>query len=190
MLSDEQKKAVREKYALPQKFILNVGTIEERKNLALIAKAMPHIISDVNLVVVGKQKKYYKQVHKFLKANKLADKVLFLDKIDFADLPAIYQLAELFIYPSRYEGFGIPILEALNCGTPVIAAKGSCLEEAGGPGSIYVGTDDEVDLAFQINTLLLDADMRAKMVEKGHHHAKNFDDAKLAAQLNKIYTHA
>jgi glycosyltransferase involved in cell wall biosynthesis len=188
--TDEQKKTVAAKYSLPEKFILNVGTIEERKNLMLVAKAMPHIISDITLVVVGKHKKYYKQVHQFLKENNLKHKAFFLDKVDFEDLPAIYQMAALFIYPSRYEGFGIPVLEALNCGTPVIAAKGSCLEEAGGPGSIYVGTDDEQELALQVNKVLTDEKLREKMIEEGFKHVKIFDDAKLAEQLNKIYQHA
>lgn len=188
--TDEQKKQAGKKYDLPKKYILNVGTIEERKNLALIAKALPYIKTDIPLVVVGKQKKYFKQVKKFLEENKLQKKTIFLDKVDFADLPAIYQMASLFIYPSRYEGFGIPVLEAIVSGIPVIAAKGSCLEEAGGPGSIYIGPDDEQELAKQVDIILNDDTLRDKMIEKGHAHAKLFDDDKLADQLEKIYKNA
>jgi glycosyltransferase involved in cell wall biosynthesis len=142
------------------------------------------------LVVVGKQKKYFKEVNEFLKDNDLKKRVLFLDKVDFADLPAIYQIASLFIYPSRYEGFGIPVLEAVVSGTPVIAAKGSCLEEAGGPDSVYVGPDDEQELATQIDNIMGDEALQVKMIEKGHAYAQKFADDKLAAQLEKIYKNA
>jgi len=188
--SDEQKKQVIKKYDLPEKFILNVGTIEERKNLLLIAKALPHIKNDIPLVVVGKQKKYFKEVNEFLKDNSLKKRVIFLDKVDFVDLPAIYQMASLFIYPSRYEGFGIPVLEAIVNGTPVIAAKGSCLEEAGGPDSIYVGPDDEQELSIQVDKILSDDALQTKMIEKGYAYAQKFAGDKLAAQLEKIYKNA
>lgn len=188
--SDEQKKLVAKKYDLPEKYILNVGTIEERKNLMLIAKALPYIKNDIPLVVVGRQKKYFKQVNQFLKDNDLKKRVIFLDKVDFADLPAIYQMASLFIYPSRYEGFGIPVLEAIVSGTPVIAAKGSCLEEAGGPDSFYVGPDDEQELAAKVDNILADEALQCKMIEKGYTYAKKFADDKLAAQLEKIYKNA
>lgn len=188
--TDDQKKQVSKKYDLPKKYMLSVGTIEERKNLALIAKALPYIKNYIPLVVVGKQKKYFKQVNKILKENGLKERVLFLDKVDFEDLPAIYQMASVFIYPSRYEGFGIPVLEAVISGTPVIASKGSCLEEAGGPGSVYIGPDDEQELAKQVDIILADDDLRNKMIEKGHAYAQQFDDDKLAAQLEKIYKNA
>jgi len=188
--TDEQRKQASKKYQLPEKFILNVGTIEERKNLMLIAKALLYIKNDITLVVVGRQKKYFKQVNQFLKDNNLKKRVIFLDKVDFADLPAIYQMASLFIYPSRYEGFGIPVLEAIVSGTPVIAAKGSCLEEAGGPDSVYVGPDDEQELATQVDNILADDASQWKMIEKGYTYAKKFTDDKLAAQLEKIYKNA
>jgi len=186
----EQRKQVAKKYDLPEKYLLNIGTIEERKNLLLIAKALPYIKNDIPLVVVGKQKKYFKEVNGFLKENNLKKRVIFLDKVDFADLPAIYQMASLFIYPSRYEGFGIPVLEAIVSGTPVIAAKGSCLEEAGGPDSVYVGPDDEQELAMQVDHILADDVLQSKMIEKGHAYAQKFADDKLAAQLEKIYKNA
>src|ERR1700744_4947649 len=169
--SDGQKQQVSKKYNLPEKYILNVGTIEERKNLMLIAKALPHMDTDIPLVVVGKQKKYFKQVNKFVEENKLSKRVILLDKVDFADLPAIYQMASVFIYPSRYEGFGIPVLEAVVSGTPVIAAKGSCLEEAGGPHSIYVWADDEQEMAQKIDIILNNEDLRNTMIIKGREYA-------------------
>ncbi|WP_461451509.1 glycosyltransferase family 4 protein [Mucilaginibacter sp.] len=183
--SAEQKKIVAEKYNLPVDFILSVGTIEERKNLLLLVKALPAV--DIPLVVVGKPTKYLKAVKSYLSANDLNHRVFFLHDVAFADLPAIYQLAKVFVYPSRYEGFGIPVLEAITSGTPVIAAKGSCLEEAGGSGSIYVEPDNHTDLADKLNAVINTGQLREKMIAKGKEYSLNFEDAKLANQLTQLY---
>lgn len=184
--SAEKKKTVIAKYYLPEKFILAVGTIEERKNLLLLAKALKHI-DNIPLVVVGKPTDYLKVVKQYLADNHLSERVIFLHQVGFADLPAIYQLASIFIYPSRYEGFGIPVLEALNSRVPVVAATGSCLEEAGGPASLYVNPDDETDLAEKINRVLSDNTLAQNMITQGLQHTANFNDEKLAAQLMTVY---
>jgi glycosyltransferase involved in cell wall biosynthesis len=181
-----QKSAVKEKYNLPDSFILSVGTIEERKNLLLTAKALKKV-NDIKLVVVGKETKYTEQVKAYLTANNLNHRVIFLKDVTFAELPAVYQLASVFVYPSRYEGFGIPILEALNSGTPVISATGSCLEEAGGPDSLYVNPDDDTGLAEKLNMVLNDDDLRQNMITKGRAYAANFTDDKLSRQLMQLY---
>jgi glycosyltransferase involved in cell wall biosynthesis len=183
----EQKTAVQSKYNLPAKFLLSVGTIEERKNLLLIAKALKNIQNDIPLVVIGKTTKYTDQVNAYLAANNLTNRVIFLKDVTFDELPAIYQLASIFIYPSRYEGFGIPILEALNSGTPVIAATGSCLEDAGGPDSIYINPDDAMALAEKVNLIFADDKLRQAMITKGLEYAANFYDHKLALQLQQLY---
>ncbi|WP_158991578.1 glycosyltransferase family 1 protein [Mucilaginibacter sp. L196] len=185
--SAEQKKAVAEKYNLPADFILSVGTIEERKNLLLLVKALPTIENEIPLVVVGKSTKYLKLVKEYLSTNNLSNRVIFLHGVEFADLPAIYQLAKIFVYPSRYEGFGIPVLEAITCGTPVIAAKGSCLEEAGGDSSAYVDPNDPIDLADKLNAVISNEQLRKKMITKGKEYSLNFEDAKLANQLMQLY---
>ena len=97
-----------------------------------------------------------------------------LSGVPFSDLPALYQLATLFVYPSRFEGFGIPLLEALCSGTPVIGCTGSCLEEAGGPSSLYVSPDDSAALADAIQRVLTDEDLRTKMIADGHCYSKKF----------------
>jgi glycosyltransferase involved in cell wall biosynthesis len=181
-----QKSAVKEKYNLPDSFILSVGTIEERKNLLLTVKALKKT-DDIKLVVVGKETKYTEQVKAYLTANNLNHRVIFLKDVTFAELPAVYQLASVFVYPSRYEGFGIPVLEALNSGTPVIAATGSCLEEAGGPSSLYVNPDDEAGLAEKLNRVLGDDGLRQNMITKGCAYAANFTDDKLSRQLMQLY---
>jgi glycosyltransferase involved in cell wall biosynthesis len=191
--SDKQKAAVKQKYSLPDIFILSVGTIEERKNLLLLAKALLHVKTNIPVVVVGKATVYIDEVKAFLAANHLTNRLLFKHGVNFDDLPAVYQSASLFVYPSRYEGFGIPVLEALVSSVPVIAATGSCLEEAGGNYSRYVGPDDERGLAKQIDEVLNDAALRRQMITEGLNYAQRFEDRNLAAQLMNIYqqiTHA
>ncbi len=143
--------------------------------------------NNIPLVVGGKPTKYFDPVKQFISAPYLPDRVVFLHGVEFADLPAIYQLAKMFVYPSRYEGFGIPVLEAITSGTPVIAATGSCLEEAGGPDTLYVDPDDATDLTEKISSLIDDELLRKKMIIKGREYSLNFEDAKLADQLMRLY---
>jgi glycosyltransferase involved in cell wall biosynthesis len=186
MVSDEDKFQIRKKYNLPKNYLLNVGTIEERKNLILTVKALKEL-KDIHLVVIGKETPYVNKVKDYVKNNGLINRVHFLKNTVQTDLPGIYQQAEIFIYPSRFEGFGIPIIEALHSGVPVIAAKGSCLEEAGGMGSIYVDPDDNIHLAAQIGLLLADQTKKQRMISEGYEHLKNLEDEKIAKQLMTLY---
>jgi len=183
----DKKNEVREKYLLPAKYILNVGTIEQRKNLLLIIRAMPAVPTDVMLVVVGKKQSYAQQVITEINRLNLQDRVIFLKDIPFADLPAIYQLAAAFVYPSFYEGFGIPIIEAMYGEVPVIAATGSCLEEAGGPDSLYIDPNNAAELATAINSVLLNPGLAKHMKTKGLIYVQKFNAASLAAQLLDSY---
>ena len=185
--SEQEKQVVLKKYELPAEFILSVGTIEERKNLLQLVNALPGLNDDIKLVVVGRQTKYAEKVKQAIDKHKLNERVIFLDSVSHAELPAIYQSAKIFVYPSRYEGFGIPVLEALYSGVPVIAASGSCLEEAGGPNSQYAGPDDIKMLAEKLNLVLGDSALRQKMIAKGKEYSANFDDQKLAGQMFDIY---
>jgi glycosyltransferase involved in cell wall biosynthesis len=185
--SDAQRALIRKKYNLPKRYLLTVGTIEERKNLLLVVKSLLHAKSSIPLIVVGKPTKYTEDVKAFIDTHNLNSRVVFLHDVTFDELPALYQLATVFVYPSRYEGFGIPILEALNSGTPVIAATGSCLEEAGGPHSLYVNPDDEQELAQKINRVWNTPALRQQMITKGFDYARNFEDEKLASQLLNLY---
>lgn len=185
-ISADIRADVSRKYGLPQDFLLQVGTIEERKNLLLSIKALPFIPLSYKLVVVGKKTKYFDEVCAEIDRLQLRERVLILDTMMFNDLPAVYQQSKIFLYPSRYEGFGIPIIEALNCGVPVIAATGSCLEEAGGPGSFYTNPDNPLELAGKINLLLKD-DIRMQVIEKGFNYVKRFDEESVANELMMVY---
>ncbi len=184
------KKAVRLKYNLPSKFILQVGTIEARKNLLLTVKALKNIPANVFLVVVGRQTDYINLIKNYLVKEALQNRVLFLSTVSFRDLPAIYQLAAVFVYPSRYEGFGIPIVEALCSGTPVVAATGSCLEEAGGPDSLYIDPDDDASFTAQINLILQNDQLKSKMKTKGLEYSLRFEEKNIAQNLMNVYRQA
>lgn len=185
--SQKQKEEIREKYRLPQKYILNVGSIESRKNLLLIVKALEYIPDDIALIAVGKKTPYTDTVEEYINSHKLNDRVHLLHNIPFQELPVLYQLAQLFVYPSFFEGFGIPIIEAIHSGIPVIAATGSCLEEAGGPDSIYINPNDEKELAEKINELLSSPETASIMIEKGRKYVERFSEEVIAQDIMHVY---
>lgn len=178
---------IRATYALPENYILNVGTIESRKNLKLIVKALKQVDLDYKLVVIGKQTSYFKEVEQEIELLGLKDRIVFLKDIPFADLPGIYQMASVFVYPSFYEGFGIPIIEALYSNVPVVAATGSCLEEAGGPNSIYVSPTDADQLAASINSILANPPLQTEMKAKGLEFVQKFNSPLVTQQLIICY---
>ena len=186
-ITENQKETVRKKYNLPDSYLLNVGAIEPRKNQLLILKALKAGVIDTPLVIAGRKTDYIAELQQYIEKNKLQGRVLILPNVAFPDLPALYQNASVFIYPSLYEGFGIPVVEALQSGVPVIAAKGSCLEESGGPDSRYVSPDDAAELAEQITTLLEDNALRNQMTEKGKAYADRFSDENIADNLMTLY---
>src|SRR5574344_3099307 len=144
------KERIREKYCLPQTFMLQVGAIEKRKNQEVILQAMHVGKIDCPLVLVGAATAYLDDLQKLIVRYGLGNRAFVLSDVPTQDLPALYQSAALFLYPSLFEGFGIPILEALWSGIPVIAATGSCLEESGGPYSRYVAPHDAPQWAEEI----------------------------------------
>ncbi|GAP71861.1 glycosyltransferase family 4 protein [Candidatus Symbiothrix dinenymphae] len=176
-----------EKYNLPHRFILSVGSIEARKNLLLPVKALSKIPEDVHLVAVGKPTPYQAEVEVYAAKKGLSTRLHILNNVAFEDLPAIYQSAAVFVYPSFFEGFGIPIIEALSCGVPVIAATGSCLEEAGGPDSVYIAPNDDAELAKKINTILGNKGLSDSMIAAGKTYVQRFSEKAIAEQLMQIY---
>lgn len=185
--SGQNIQEIRVKYNLPEKYLLYIGTIEERKNLLLIAKALKHLPNDFVCVAIGKKKEYFNTVNAFLKQEQFSDRMVFPENVVYQDLPLIYAGAKIFIYPSRFEGFGIPVLEAISSGIPVIATTGSCLEEAGGPGSIYVHPDDDKALAEAILRISSSSKISETMAKQGLLFAENFSLQNTAAALMNVY---
>lgn len=184
--SEEDKAAVRKKYSLPAKFVVSVGTIERRKNLLSVVKALSSLPEDVHLVAVGRRTKYTALIDEYVQKNNLQNRVHLLHGVPYADLPVIYQCADVFAYMSIYEGFGIPLLEALNCRVPVVAATGSCLEEAGGPGSIYTAPYDVEAIASAIKECFV-PEVRETMIAQGLEWAAKFTPENFAQQTMDCY---
>lgn len=184
--TEEEKNEIRKKYSLPEKFIVSVGTIERRKNLLSVVKALSLLSHDIHLVAVGRRTKYTEQVEEYIQKEGLQSRVHFLHGVPYADLPIIYRCADVFAYMSIYEGFGIPLLEALNSRVPVVAATGSCLEEAGGPGSKYVAPYDVRAIADAIKECFLPA-VREQMIEQGVEWASKFSPEIFARQTMDCY---
>lgn len=185
---------VASRYALPPRFLLYVGSIEERKNLMLVAKAM-RVMCDrgmkpaelLPIVAVGKRTPYVDELLVYLRDNALEGMIQFYHNLPYTDLPSFYKLATAFVYPSRIEGFGIPMLEAVTSGVPAIGCTGSCLEEAGGPDSLYVDPDDAEAMADAIEKVTDDEAFRMRMIERGKTFAARFNDATLYANMIYIY---
>lgn len=183
---------VRRKYCLPERFILYVGTIEERKNLMLIAQALNIFatrtaLDDVKIVAIGRQTPYLDKVKTYLKEKGIQNRMIFYHNVPYADLPVFYYLARIFVYPSVVEGFGIPLLEAVTAGLPAIGCTGSCLEEAGGEGSIYVAPDAPKAMADAIQAIWTEEGLRNNMTKVGLIHAAKFTETILADKLMNLY---
>lgn len=182
---EEQIAHVKQKYSLPENFILNVGTLEKRKNILSLLEAVKDL--EYHLVLVGKETKYTHVLKKFILVNGMQDRVRFLRGIAMNDLAILYQAATLFCYPSIFEGFGIPVIEALYSKTAVITSSGSCFAEAGGPHSIYVQPGDVNELRKSIEHLMESGKKREEMEQAGFEFVQKFNDENVGNELMKIY---
>ena len=174
------------KYNLPVDYLLYVGTVEKRKNLLNVIKAV-HKMPNENLVVVGNGKEYMKLCRDYVLDHGLGTRMMFHSNVPTDDLAEFYHGAKTFLYPSTFEGFGIPIIESLFCKTPVITSRGGCFSESGGPSSIYIdpqNPDEIIDAVERINS---DTELRTKMISDGLLHAQKFTDENLAKNLMDIY---
>ncbi|MBS1731212.1 MAG: glycosyltransferase family 4 protein [Bacteroidetes bacterium] len=196
-VNEMEKKRIRELYDLPDLFFLYTGSIIDRKNLMLICQAMTKIKNKIPLVVIGDGGSYKQQVKNFLKTNQLERFVLFLSEREktahlpgyvlATDFPAIYQQALGMIYPSVFEGFGIPVLEALCSHIPVITSNISSLPEAGGEGAVYISPNDSEALATQMEEIISNKDLRQSLIQKGWNHAQQFTREKCAQAVMEEY---
>ncbi|MES2431581.1 MAG: glycosyltransferase family 1 protein [Bacteroidota bacterium] len=197
-VSDDQKRFIKERYDLPDKYFLFVSSITKRKNLISLCKAMVSLKDklDIPLVIIGSGKLEKKEAKKFMQENDLLYRLIFLNDLpqgsEFpftsgADFPAIYQQALALVYPSIYEGFGLPILEALWSGLPVISSNTSSMPEAGGDAALYFSPLDHKTLAAHMFSVATNTDVRNDMRNKGYAHAQNFAINKYADKMISIY---
>lgn len=178
---------IRSKYNLPKQFVLSVGTIEERKNQLSILKAMQLKNIDLPLVMIGNPTAYCNDIHKYIAVKNLQKKVIFLNNIPEKDLAAIYQIAELSIYISVFEGFGLPVIESMACGCPVITSDVSCLPETAGDAALLCSPNNIDELGEHIYKIVTDNFLKTELIQKGKVRAEEFQAKKYAERLMKIY---
>jgi glycosyltransferase involved in cell wall biosynthesis len=177
--------------AVPEKMILFVGTIEPRKNVARVVRAfarakraarLPH-----RLVLIGARGWKYAEVDSVIAQEGIADDVVFAGYVPQNELPRWYQAAELFVYPSLYEGFGMPVLDALACGTPVVTSNAASLPEVTGDAAIQVTPEDQDALTDAIIRALTDRASREQMITRGLAQAANFSWARAGHETCALY---
>ena len=144
-------------------------------------------MTEQHLVIVGRKTAYAKEVEQYIEQNNLTDRVHIINGVLFDELKVLYSLADLFVYPSIYEGFGIPIIEAIANRLPVVACTGSCLEEAGGEYSLYVDPTDVKAMVEAIQTLLYNQEKRSLAIEKGLQHIQRFANNDVALKHIQLY---
>ncbi len=191
VVSPKQVDAVCEKYGITSPYLLNVGTINPRKNLEFLVKVffqakkehhLPH-----TLVITGKKGWHYDQLFRLVTKLGLEDDVRFTGYVQDADKPALYHGTDIFLFPSIYEGFGLPPLEAMTCGTPVISSNTSSLPEVVGDGGITLSPHDQSAWVSGIARLLQQSDFRAQMIAKGHTQAQRFSWERCAKETLDVY---
>lgn len=187
----DQIDVVLKRYNVPSRFMLYVGSVIERKNLLTILKAQERLDAKLRipLVIVGKGDTYQKKVEHYIKVNRLENHVLWLSNIsDNLDLQALYQAADIFIYPSVYEGFGIPVVEALLSKTPVITSNCSSLPEAAGPNSICIDPNDVDAMARAMTDIFTNETLRESMIREGFIYAQDkFNGISNANKVMSLY---
>jgi glycosyltransferase involved in cell wall biosynthesis len=183
----EQKDEILSKYNLPSRFILTVGTIEPRKNQLAVLKAIDRHALGVPYVIVGKSTEYKQQIIEYIHMNRLSDQVYFLHDVPDADLPALYQQALCMVYISHYEGFGLPVVEAMASGCPVIASSVSCLPEIGADAALYCEPMDENAIGEMILKLIHDENLQQELSRRGKARAQFFHPEYRVNALMDLY---
>lgn len=176
-------------HKLPEPFILFLGSASPRKNLHNLLIAFNKIKHKVphNLIITGNKDYYSKETKSFIDEN-LSNRVIFLGYVDDSDLVYLYNLADLLVYPSLYEGFGLPILEAQACGCPVLTSNITSMPYAAGKGAVLIDPHDPIDMANNILSILSNSDLRNELIRKGFLNIQRFSWQKTANELIKIIT--
>lgn len=191
-----ERAALRDKMGLPERFVLHVGTLEPRKNLVRLIEAYSDAVSgldgeDVGLVLAGRKGWLYAPILEAAdRVNQAAGKgrVVMVDYIDDKELPLLYNMAEVFAYPSLYEGFGLPVAEAMMCGTPTLVSQDGALEEVAGDACVRVDGLSVPSIAEGLRRLLEDADLRERLRIQGPKQAQQFTWDAAARKVLDVYS--
>ena len=177
----------KKKYSLPKRFILYFGTIEPRKNLIGLIKAFELLKDkDCKLVIAGAKGWLYRDIFKTANQSKRKKDIFFTGFVEELDKPSLYNASELFVYPSFFEGFGFPPLEAMACGIPTIVSSNSSLPEVVDDAALMIDPANIDELAWAINIILSDKELRKKLIHKGLNQAKKFSWRKCAQETLRV----
>lgn len=181
--------SVRRRYGLPPEFILSVGKMEPRKNIDRLIEAFASVGRrfGVGLVVAGKRDPAFAEYYDRVMRRGAEQGVVFTGYVEDPDLPALYSMARIFAYPSLHEGFGIPVLEAMACGTPVLTSDRSALPEVAGDAAILVDPTSVESIADGLERILGDEPLRERLVERGRERARRFDARSAAGTIMDLY---
>lgn len=173
---------IKKKYGVDGEYILFVGTLQPRKNIVRLVEAFSRLKSDIKLVIVGKKGWLYEEILESPKKFNIEPRVKFLDFVPDEDLPTFYKNAVCFVLPSLYEGFGLPVLEAMKYGCPVVTSNVSSLPEAGGDAALYVNPLDVEDIKKNLELIINNEKLRLGLIEKGYKQVKKFSWEKTAKE--------
>lgn len=188
-IPEDDKKDIKALYHLPEKYFVCVGTIEERKNQISAVKALKELPEDVHLVIVGRpHTHYYFELQRTIRELELNDRVHIIQKADFEDFPGLYANAVGSVYVSRFEGFGIPILESMCCDIPVITSNCSSMPEAGGDAALYVNPENPQDIAAKMRMLLEQPTLREELIAKGRVQREKYTQHAVIEQFYSLYS--
>jgi glycosyltransferase involved in cell wall biosynthesis len=179
---------LRERYKLEGPFVLYVGTLEPRKNLTGLVRAFAALdMPGLKLLIAGKKGWMYQELFATVEALGLTSRVVFTGFVPDSDLPALFSAAQVFVYPSLYEGFGLPVLEAMQCGAPVITTSVSSLPEVAGEAALLVAPDDVRGLTDAIRRVLTEPGLREELRGRGLEQSRRFSWSKTADLTAEVY---
>jgi len=190
-LSSSEVESFRRQNELPERFILHVGTLQPRKNIPLLLEAFARLgMPDMKLVLIGGKGWMSEEVFRRVEVLGLSEKVRFTGYVPDCDLPLWYNAADLFIFPSIYEGFGMPVVEAMACGTPVVAAGSSAIPEAAGGAALLFDPMKAAELADRMTAVLFDVGLSDRMREQGIEQASRFSWQRAGRETAEVYQRA
>jgi len=189
--SQDEVEKVLDKYSIGFKYFLFLGTLEPRKNIVRLIEAFIKLKQEGSiehrLVITGRKGWLYKEILEKIQKSPFSQDIIFTDFVNDEDLPFLYSGAEIFIYPSLYEGFGLPVLEAMACGTPVIASNLSSLPEVAGEAGILIDPLEVEEIVQAMDKLSRDRELREELQKKGLERAKLFSWERVAKDTLELY---
>jgi len=182
----QNSKLLKEKYGIEGEYILFVGTLQPRKNIVRLVEAFSKLKNGIKLIIVGKKGWMYEEILAAPKKFGIEDKVKFLDSVTDEELPFFYKYALCFVLPSLYEGFGLPVLEAMKYGCPVVTSNVSSLPEAGGNAALYIDPLNVDDIVKNLESIIQNSELRTKLIKKGYEQVKKFSWEKTARETLRV----